>query len=88
MKLLKMDENGFAQAVGGVVAILISIIVGILVYYKIVGSMPTLPAAGVTAAAAVNSTANTVFTLMPIVAIVTIAGIILAVVMGFGRQQV
>lgn len=54
---------------------------------KIAGSINGLPAAGVTAAANVNTTANTIFTLMPIVGIVTIAGIILAVVMGFGRQQ-
>ena len=87
MRSLLKDESGFAAAVGGVIAILVSIIVGILVYYKIAGSINGLPAAGVTAAANVNTTANTVFTLAPIVAIVTIAGIILAVVMGFGRQQ-
>jgi hypothetical protein len=60
---------------------------GILVYYKIAGSINGMPAAGVTAAANVNTTANTVFQLMPIVAIVVIAGIILAVVMGFGKAQ-
>ena len=87
MSLRKMDDSGFAAAVGGVIAILVSIIVGILVYYKIAGSINGLPGAGVTAAANVNTTANTIFTLMPIVGIVTIAGIILAVVMGFGRQQ-
>ena len=81
------NESGFAAAVGGVIAILVSIIVGILVYYKIAGSINGLPAAGVTAAANVNTTANTVFQLMPIVAIVVVAGIILAVVMGFGKSQ-
>lgn len=54
----KLDNNGFAAAVGGVIAILVSIIVGILVYYKIAGSINGLPAAGVTAAANVNTTAN------------------------------
>lgn len=51
-KLRKFKENeaGFAAAVGGVIAILVSIIVGILVYYKIAGSINGLPAAGVTAA--------------------------------------
>ena len=83
----KLDNNGFAVAVGGVIAVLVSIVVGLLVYYKIAGSINGLPAAGVTAAANVNTTANTVFTLAPIVAIVMIAGIILAVVMGFGKSS-
>ena len=82
----KLDDRGFAAAVGGVIGVLVSIVVGILVYYKIAGSINGLPAAGVTAAANVNTTANTVFTLAPIVDIVLIAGIILAVVMGFGKS--
>jgi hypothetical protein len=47
MLFRKMDDHGFAAAVGGVIAILVSIIVGILVYYKIAGSINGLPAAGV-----------------------------------------
>jgi hypothetical protein len=85
MKIRKMNEHGYAAMVGAVVAVLVSIIVGILVYYKIAGSINGLPAAGVTAAANVNTTANTVFTLAPIVGIVMIAGIILAIVTNFGR---
>ena len=81
----KMNDNAYAGMVGAVIAVLVSIIVGILVYYKIAGSINGLPAAGVTAAANVNTTANTVFTLAPIVGIVMIAGIILAIVTNFGR---
>ena len=87
MRSILKNDGAFAAAVGGVIAILVSIIVGILVYYKIAGSVNGLPAAGVTAAANVNTTANTVFTLAPIVGIVMIAGIILGVVMGFGRTR-
>ena len=86
MKLWK-DDHAYAGMVGAVIAVLVSIIVGILVYYKIAGSINGLPAAGVTAAANVNTTANTVFTLAPIVGIVMIAGIILAIVTNFGRGQ-
>lgn len=43
----KLDDSGFAAAVGGVISILVAIIVGILVYYKIAGSINGLPAAGV-----------------------------------------
>jgi hypothetical protein len=79
------DDHAYAGMVGSVIAVLVSIIVGILIYYKIAGSIGGLPAAGVTAAANVNTTANTVFTLAPIVGIVMIAGIILAIVTNFGR---
>lgn len=87
MRNILKDDHGYAGMVGGVIAILVSIVVGILVYYKIAGSINGLPAAGVTAAANVNTTANTVFTLAPIVGIVMIAGIILAIVTNFGRGQ-
>jgi hypothetical protein len=79
------DDHAYAGMVGAVIAVLVSIIVGILIYYKIAGSINGLPGAGVTAAANVNATANTVFTLAPIVGIVMIAGIILAIVTNFGR---
>ena len=81
------NKEGFAGAVGVVLSVLVMIIVGLLVYYKVAGSINGLPAAGVTAAAGVNTTANTVFTLAPIIAIVLIAGIILGVVMGFGKSK-
>ena len=81
----KLNERGYASMVGGVVAVLVSIAVGILVYYKIVGSMGLTNSAGITALANVNTTANTVFTLAPIVGIVMIDGIILSIVTNFGR---
>ena len=86
LKLLKND-HAYAGMVGAVVAVLVSIIVGLLVYYKIASSIsPTgIPAAGLTAMGNVNTTANTVFTLAPIVAIVMIAGVILAIVTNFGK---
>jgi uncharacterized membrane protein YjgN (DUF898 family) len=84
---LKGDQTGYAAMIGGVIAILVSIVIGILVYYQIAGSIQGMPAAGVTAAANVNTTANTVFTLAPIIAIVLIASIILGVVSNFGRAQ-
>jgi hypothetical protein len=81
----KMNDSGYAAMVGSVVAVLVSIVVGILVYYKIVGSMGNTNAGAIVAMANVNTTANTVFTLSPIVGIVMIAGIILAIVTNFGR---
>jgi len=88
MKSLLKDDNAWAQYVGAIVAILVVIVVGLVVYYKIAGSINGLPAAGVTAAANVNTTANSVFTLAPITALVLIAGVIIGAILMFagGRK--
>jgi hypothetical protein len=92
------DISGGAAMMGVVIATLIAIVCGVLVWYKInaavfaSGKAPY--GAGVTYNAynatwlSVNTTANTIWTLFPIVCIVLIAGIVLAVVMGFGRGGV
>jgi hypothetical protein len=84
---------GEAMMVGVVVATLVAIIVGVMIWYKINNSL--FYSMGVQGAAAktvnatyntINTTANTIWTLFPIVAIVIIAGIILAIVTNFGRS--
>ena len=50
MRNLLKNNYGFAQYVGTVVAVLVTIVVGLLVYYKVAGNINGLPAAGVTAA--------------------------------------
>jgi len=90
MKLLnhlRKTEDAIAGAMGGLVALLVAIIIGVLVFYKINGSFgnPGIPSGGFASWAVVNSTASTSFGLMPIVAIVVVAGLILSVVSGFGR---
>ena len=91
MRKLRLDIHGSAAAVAGALTLLVAILIGVLVFYKINSSLTS--GAGTSVAIRslfnnTNTTAQTVFTLMPIVAIVLIAGIILAVVMGFGRSQV
>ena len=85
--------------IGVVIAGLVAIIVGVLIWYKIntaiYGSMGYTtgsgPMVGLNLTKAtfttVNASANTIWTLFPIIAIVVVAGVILAVVMGFGRAQ-
>ena len=85
--------------IGVVVALLVSIIIGVMVWYKIAGSVLYAGWAGTTGynaanraaalatANATNTTASTVFTLLPVVAIVVVAGIILAIVTNFGKGQ-
>lgn len=83
---LKENTAGFAGAVGVVVASLITITIGVLIYFKVLGSLGGGgSAAQVTALTNLNSTASTVFTLAPIVVIILIASVILGVVMSFGQ---
>lgn len=90
MRSLKQNNQGIAAALGAVIAALVAIIIGVLVWFKIDAALITagwsaLPTGAKAAWNNTNTTANTVLTLLPIVCIVMIAGIILAVVMGFGR---
>lgn len=91
MRKLSESVHGSAAAIGVVVGGLVAIIIGVLVWYKIntalyASTTRTLPTGANASWLAVNTTANTVWTLFPIVCIVMIAGVILAIVMGFGRQ--
>ena len=91
MNILR-NKEGDAGIIGGVVALLVAIIVGVLVWYKINGAVTgsgfDYSAANVLAHESFNATntsAATIWTLFPIVGIVMIAGIILAIVTNFGR---
>lgn len=80
-----------ASMVGVVIAGLVAIVIGVLIWYKMNTAIYAANGSVKGAQGAVwnnsNASANTIWTLFPIVAIVVIAGVILAVVMGFGRQQ-
>ena len=90
MRTLLRDKNGEVPAMlGGVIALMAVIIIGILVYYSIVAGVVPLSTPGYSSDALnnTNTTANTVFTLAPIIALVVISSIILGVVSNFGRNQ-
>jgi hypothetical protein len=80
-----------ASMVGVVIAGLVAIVIGVLIWYKMNTAIYAANGSVKGAQGAVwntsNASANTIWTLFPIVAIVVISGVILAVVMGFGRQQ-
>ena len=85
------NEEAFARQMGGMVALLVAIIVGVMVFYSInEGVQMNINSVGPhnyeyqAQWNTTNTTASTVFTLLPIVAVVIIAGIILAVVTRFG----
>ena len=80
----KENKAGYTQVVGGLVALLLTIIVGVLVFYQVSDSIDL---SSDSANASKNDTtdmAETVFTLLPIVALVVVAAIILGVILGFG----
>jgi len=83
-KLIENQDGVSAGIVGGLVALLITIIVGILVYWQLSGSITLTSDAGNTSRDGVNTMASTVFALLPIIALVVVASIILGVVVGFG----
>ena len=87
MKFLK-NKNAMAAQLGAMVALLVAIIIGVLVYFSVVGGLgintTDYPVAATAQLNNTNTTAQTVFTLLPIVAIVMIASIILFVVSRFG----
>lgn len=100
MKLLK-DNHADGALAGGialVVGTIIAIAIGILIYFKLssslfyswmgvgTGAHDSLNTSVLPVYSAINSSANSVWTLMPIICIVLIAGLILAIVMGFGRN--
>lgn len=83
-KNLKQDSSGYTKIVGGLVALLLTIIIGVLVFWEVNDSI-TLSSADANASRdETTDMASTVFSLLPLVALVVVAGIILAVVMGFG----
>ena len=85
-KFKKMDNNGYAKIVGGLVALLITIIVGILVYWSISPSITFTTDDANDSRNGTDDTASTVFTLLPILGIVVIGGIMIGAVMRFGGK--
>jgi len=83
MKLLK-NKKAYAGMIAALVAVLVVISIGMLVFWTISNSIDTGAAAGATVHTNVNTTAQTVFGLAPIVAIVFVASVILAAVGAFG----
>ena len=95
LPIWRNQNQGSAQMIGVVVALLVSIAVGVLVWYKLSPSLISSMGYSASSSTAlnttktvfgnVNTTANTIWTLFPIVGVVLIAGIILAIVTNFGR---
>ena len=81
---IKDDKAAYTKVVGGLVALLLTIIVGVLVFWEVNDSITLSSDAANTSRTETTTMASTVFSLLPIVALVIVAAIILAVVLGFG----
>lgn len=82
-KKLSMDNRAYVQAVGALVALLVTIGVGAIVFFEITATFDGQADAD----AAVNDTEDmgaTVFELLPIIALVVVASIIIGIVITMG----
>jgi len=87
MRSLIKDDSADVKMIGAVVGILITLIIAVLVFYNIAGSIDTTTIdAGLTGTPAANATddtleqAATFFSVAPIIAIVVVAVVILGYV--------
>lgn len=84
LRKLHTNEDADVRMIGGVVGILVTLIVAVLVFYNIAGSVDTTGIdAGLTGTPAANATTDTLdqaatfFQIAPIIAIVVVAVVIL-----------
>ena len=84
IRQLKDNKKGYVKVVGALVALLLMIIVGILVYWETSDSITLSSDDGNTSRDGVNDMATTVFDLLPIIALAVVASIIIGVIIGFG----
>ena len=76
--------------IGIVIGLAVSIIIGVLVFYKINGSLTMSARYGASGTVynnsrtAINNSAQTTYTLLPIIAIILIASFMIAIVTRFG----
>lgn len=84
IKSITKEKSAQMQVVGGLVALLLMIIIGIMIYWETSDAIELSSADANTSRDGVNSMATTVFDLLPIIALAVVASIIIGVIMGFG----
>ena len=86
IKNLKNDNVGYVKIVGGLVALLLMIIVGILVFWETSDAITLSSDDANTSKTKTTDMASTVFSLLPIIALAVVASIIIGVIIGFGGK--
>jgi len=87
-KSFKTNKNGYLKIVGALVALLLMIIVGILVFWETADSIDLSSADANASKNTTTDMATTVFDLLPIIALAVVASIIIGVIMGFGAGKI
>jgi len=78
------DDRGYTKVVGSLVALLLTIIIGVLVFWEVNDAITLESSEANESRNKTTDMASTVFGLLPIVALVVVAAIILGVILGFG----
>jgi len=86
MRSLK-NKAGYVKVVGGLVALLIMIIIGVLVFWEVNDAITLSSADANTSRNTTTDMATTVFGLLPLIALVVVAAIILGVILAFGTGK-
>jgi heme/copper-type cytochrome/quinol oxidase subunit 4 len=87
IKEMKQDQAGYVKIVGGLVALLLMIIVGILVFWETSDAIDLSSDDGNDSKDKTTEMATTVFSLLPIIALAVVASIIIGVIIGFGNNR-
>lgn len=84
---LTKNKSGYVKVVGGLVALLIMIIIGVLVFWEVNDAITLSSSEANTSRNQTTSMASTVFGLLPLIALVVVAAIILGIVLAFGTGK-
>jgi hypothetical protein len=86
MKLGK-NNKGYVKVVGGLVALLIMIIIGVLVFWEVNDAIDLSSDDANDSRNTTTDMATTVFGLLPLIALVVVAAIILGIILAFGSGK-
>jgi heme/copper-type cytochrome/quinol oxidase subunit 4 len=88
IKEFRNDRKAYIKVVGALVALLLMIIIGVLVFWEVADSITLDSDAANTSKNETTDMATTVFELLPIIALVVVAAIIIGVIVGFGAGRI
>jgi amino acid transporter len=86
-KIKCLDNSGGATAVGALIALLLLIIVGIMLFWAVSDSIELNSSDANESKHKTTEMATTVFSLLPIIALAAVASLIIAVIVGFGNNR-
>jgi flagellar biogenesis protein FliO len=87
MRKLIKNKQAYTKVVGGLIALLVTIGVGALVFWEITDNFDGTSADANDSLNETQDMASTVFDLLPIIALVVVATIIIGIVVGMGGRS-